>query len=142
MKVEDILVKEILDARGEPTIKVDIQCEKERIGSAQIPSGKSRGKNEAVVFSTAQANEVLERLVKPNIADRNFESVGEVDSFLVSLDGSPRKEFVGGNLMLGISLAFARAMAVASSTRPPRAINGPRAASVAQSGPASALPMC
>ncbi|TSA45088.1 phosphopyruvate hydratase [bacterium] len=108
MKIKDIEVKEILDSRGEPTIEVNVTGEDGKSASAQIPSGKSRGKNEAVVLKPAEAKHVLEKIVKPNIADRNFESIGELDAFLITLDGTDNKEKLGGNLILGISIAFAR----------------------------------
>jgi enolase len=113
MRIKDVLVREISDFRGEPTIEVGVIGENETGASAQIPSGKSRGRNEAAVLPPAAAADILERLVKTNIADRNFETVGELDAFLVSLDGTARKEIIGGNLMLGISLSFARVVAAA-----------------------------
>jgi len=111
MKIKSIEIKEILDSRGEPTIEVNVTGENNESTSAQIPSGKSRGKNEAAVLKPAEAGHVLEKTIKPNIADRNFESIGELDAFLIALDGTDNKERLGGNLILGISIAFARLMA-------------------------------
>ena len=113
MKIKSIEVKEILDSRGEPTIEVGVTGENNNVAFAQIPSGKSRGKNEAVVLKPAEAKHVLEKTIKPNIADRDFESIGELDAFLISLDGTDNKERLGGNLILGISIAFARLVAKA-----------------------------
>ncbi len=111
MKIKDIQIKEIKDSRGEPTIEVSVADENGHITSAQIPSGKSRGKNEAAVLKPAEAKKALDGIIKPEIADRNFESIGELDAFLISLDGTDNKEKLGGNLILGISIAFARLLA-------------------------------
>lgn len=111
MKIKDILVKEIKDSRGEPTIEVNVMGENNGVCSAQIPSGKSRGKNEAAVLKPAEAKRVLESVIKSEMADRNFETIGELDAFLISLDGTDSKEKLGGNLILGISIAFARLVA-------------------------------
>ena len=111
MKIKDISIKEIKDSRGEPTIEVSVSDESGHFTSAQIPSGKSRGKNEVAVLRPAEAKRALDEIIKPEIADRNFESIGELDSFLISLDDTEDKGRLGGNLILGISIAFARLMA-------------------------------
>jgi enolase len=111
MIIKDIQIKEIKDSRGEPTIEVSVTGDDGKSTSAQIPSGKSRGKNEVAVLKPAEAKRVLDEAIKPGIADRNFESIGELDAFLVSLDGTDDKGKLGGNLILGISIAFARLMA-------------------------------
>ncbi|MEK7169498.1 MAG: phosphopyruvate hydratase [Patescibacteria group bacterium] len=111
MRIKDIEVKEITDFRGKPTIEVFLTGEDGDTASAQIPSGKSRGKNEADVLEPAEAKQIAEKKIKPEILRRNFESIGELDAFLVTLDGTPRKEVLGGNLILGISVSFARLVA-------------------------------
>ena len=111
MHLEDIKVKEIFDSRGEPTIEVEVFDEKLNSFSAQIPSGKSRGMKEAVVLPFGEAKKVLDLFLKKEIVHKNFSSFRDMDNFLINLDGTENKEKLGGNLMLGISIAFARAMA-------------------------------
>lgn len=111
MIFEDIKIHEIFDSRGESTIEVEILDEKLNSFSAQIPSGKSRGKKEAVVRSFSGAKKVLDLTLKKELIHKNFRSIKDLDNFLIGLDGTANKENLGGNLMLGISIAFARALA-------------------------------
>ena len=108
MTIKDVFIREIIDYRGDKTIEVTVAGDGDLSASTQIPSGKSRGRNEAAVFSPSEAEEIAQRMIKPNLAGRKFESIGELDSLLISLDGTLRKETLGGNLTLGISLSFAR----------------------------------
>ncbi|MDO8442795.1 MAG: phosphopyruvate hydratase [bacterium] len=111
MILEDIKIHEIFDSRGESTLEVEVLDEKLNSFSAQIPSGKSRGKGEAAVLSFKEAEKVLNELVKKELFNKNFNSIKDLDDFLIGLDGTANKEKLGGNLMLGISVAFARALA-------------------------------
>jgi len=111
MIFEDIKIHEIFDSRGEPTLEVEVFDEKLNSFSAQIPSGKSRGKREATVLSFKEAEKVLNELVKKELIHKKFTSIKDLDNFLIGLDGTANKERIGGNLMLGISIAFARALA-------------------------------
>ncbi|MEK7463335.1 MAG: hypothetical protein AAB621_03180 [Patescibacteria group bacterium] len=111
MRLEDIKIHEIFDSRGESTIEVEVLDEKLNSFSAQIPSGKSRGKREAAVLSFKEAEKVLNDLVKKEVVHKNFNSIKDLDNFLIGLDGTVDKGKLGGNLMLGISVAFARALA-------------------------------
>lgn len=110
MKIKNILVKEIFDSRGEPTIEVGVSNLKGNWFFAQISSGKSRGKNEAAVLGAKKAESAL-RNIKKEIIGRDFKSIGSLDKKLIKLDGTKNKSRLGGNLMLGISIAFARALA-------------------------------
>ncbi|MEK7478832.1 MAG: phosphopyruvate hydratase [Patescibacteria group bacterium] len=111
MRLEDIKIHEIFDSRGESTIEVEVLDEKLNSFSAQIPSGKSRGKREATVLSFKDAEKALNELVRKEIIRKNFNSIKDLDNFLIGLDGTANKSRIGGNLMLGISVAFARALA-------------------------------
>lgn len=111
MILQDIKIHEIFDSRGESTLEVEVLDEKLNSFSAQIPSGKSRGKKEAAVFSFVEAKKVLDSVLKKELIHKNFKSIKDLDNFLIGLDGTPNKEKLGGNLMLGISLSFARALA-------------------------------
>lgn len=117
MKIKDVFVKEILDSRRESTIEVSLQVQggsstsSGRSFSASIPSGKSRGKREVAVLSYSEAAKVLKEIIKPAIINNDFNSIKQFDDFLINLDGTPQKERLGGNLILGLSLAFSRALA-------------------------------
>jgi len=131
MKILDVAVKEILDSRGENTIEVSLKSESGnpstspsavssglnglgQVGKASIPSGKSRGKREAAVLPFSEAAKVLEEIINPpaggSLIGRDFNSIKEFDDFLIKLDGTPQKSKLGGNLILGLSLSFARAL--------------------------------
>lgn len=108
MKLEDVNLKQIPDSRGEATIEVGIKTGGGEF-SASVPSGKSRGSGEAAVLPPADAERALQS-IKEKIIGRNFINIKEFDGFLIALDGTPNKSRLGGNLMLGLSLAFARAL--------------------------------
>ena len=111
MIFEDIKIHEIFDSRGEPTIEVEVLDEKLNSFSAKIPSGKSRGKKEAMVLSFLEAKKVVDLVLKKELVHKNFNSIKDLDNFLIRLDGTDNKRNLGGNLMLGVSLAFARGIA-------------------------------
>lgn len=111
MKIVEVYVKEIFDSRKESTIEVGLKGEGGDWQKASIPSGKSRGKREAAVLSSGEAAKVLEEIIKPVIINKDFNSIKEFDDFLIKLDGTPQKERLGGNLILGLSIVFSRALA-------------------------------
>lgn len=111
MRIEDITIHEIFDSRGESTIEVEVLDEKLNSFFAQIPSGKSRGSREAVVLKFGEAKKVLDILLRKDLVHKNFSSLKDLDNFMIELDGTENKDKLGGNLMLGISIAFARALA-------------------------------
>ncbi|MCL5016042.1 MAG: hypothetical protein M1312_00280 [Patescibacteria group bacterium] len=96
----------INDSRGEKTIEVallsgDIE------GKASIPSGKSRGKMEAKTVPVERALENLDRFMRA-ASGRTFDSMREIDNFLIELDGTEDKRNLGANLTLAVSIAFSR----------------------------------
>ena len=109
MKIDNVVLKPISDSRGEPTIEVGIKTGGGEF-SAQIPSGKSRGSREAAVLPPEKAGETLE-FFKKEIIGKDFKNIKDFDGSLIVLDGTPNKAKLGGNLTLGLSLAFARAIA-------------------------------
>jgi len=111
MTIKDILVKEIFDSRGEPTIEVVLVNEKDKKFSAQIPSGKSRGSREATALPYGRAAGAAREILKKEVVGRVFDSIGALDSLLIELDGTSRKERIGGNLILGCSIALSRGLA-------------------------------
>lgn len=110
MTIHDISVRKIFDSRGEETIEIGVIGGKGTSFFAQIPSGKSRGKNEAVVLSYEQARHSISDL-KSVLVGRNFDSVSSLDGALILYDDSITKFKIGGNVSLGISIAFARHLA-------------------------------
>lgn len=109
MRITNIQTREIFDSRGEPTIEVLLSAEG-RVFSAQIPSGKSRGSGEAVVFKPEEAAQSARGIAK-KLVKKNFKNIRALDSVLLDIDGSSAKAKIGGNVALGISIGFARALA-------------------------------
>lgn len=110
MIIKKITVKKIKDSRGNPTVEIILTDQKNKIFSAQIPSGKSRGSHEAKVFNFEQSVKSA-RFIESKLKEKKFPSIRLLDNFLIRLDGSSRKENLGGNVLLGISIAFARLVA-------------------------------
>ncbi len=111
MKIENVTIREIFDSRADSTIEVCVVNEKGGVSCAQVPSGKSRGKDEVSVFDYSQAKEVLTGTIRKLVSHKDFGSIEELDKFLIEFDGMSRKEKLGGNVILGVSMAFARSLA-------------------------------
>jgi enolase len=120
--IVDVIAREILDSRGNPTIEVDVQLESGAIGRAAIPSGASTGEHEAVELrdgdkSRFMGKGVLKAVenVNEKIADEicDFDALyqAELDQKLIEIDGTPNKGTLGANAVLGVSLAAAKAVA-------------------------------
>lgn len=127
-KIAAIHARQILDSRGNPTVEVDLKLEDHCRGRAAVPSGASTGTREAVELRDGDPSRfggkgVTKAVANVNgpIADRLVsKSVDEqsgLDALLCELDGTPTKSRLGANAILGVSLAFARA--VAASKREP-----------------------
>jgi len=110
MRVNNIVLRKIFDSRGEPTLEVALAANSGIIGTAQVPSGKSRGTGEANVVSFEHAVRSAKAIL-PAMRRTNFSSPKAFDRFLMARDGTADKRRLGGNFMIGCSLAFARAMA-------------------------------
>lgn len=111
MKIDRSDIREIWDSRGGPTIEVSVTNDRGESACAQVPSGKSRGKNEVEVFPFAKAKATFENSVKKIIEKKNFNSIQVLDQTLLTADGTTRKERLGGNVILATSVAFARLLA-------------------------------
>ncbi len=111
MVIKNLSIQQIFDSRGEPTIEVGVLDAKNRWFFAQVPSGKSRGKNEVRVLNFQSAKHALQKRVKKAIVGKNYNSVRTLDISLLRLDSTKNKSRIGGNLTLGISVAFSRAVA-------------------------------
>ncbi|MDB4220722.1 phosphopyruvate hydratase [Amylibacter sp.] len=118
----DILAREILDSRGNPTVEVDVILEDGTLGRAAVPSGASTGAHEAVELRDGDSSRYLGKgvlkaveFVNGEIADAlvgadALEQV-ELDEAMIELDGTPNKSRLGANAILGVSLAIAKAAA-------------------------------
>ncbi|MBX9461608.1 MAG: phosphopyruvate hydratase [Aquamicrobium sp.] len=121
----DIIGREILDSRGNPTVEVDVVLEDGSMGRAAVPSGASTGAHEAVELRDG-GSRYLGKGVKSAVDAVNgeiFEAIGgleaedqiQIDRTMIELDGTPNKGRLGANAILGVSLAVAKAAAEASS---------------------------
>jgi len=120
--IEDIIAREILDSRGNPTIEVDVILEDGTYGRAAIPSGASTGTQEAVELRDNDPKRFLGKGVQKAVKNVNeiiadnlvgldpFDQV-KIDNILIELDGTENKGNLGANAILGVSLAVAKASA-------------------------------
>jgi enolase len=120
--IKDILAREILDSRGNPTVEVEVVLEDGAYGRAAVPSGASTGAHEAVELRDDDKGRyggkgVLKAVANVNeeIADELFDAEAldqvAVDEALIELDGTPNKGRLGANAILGVSMATAKAAA-------------------------------
>ena len=125
--IVDIIGREILDSRGNPTIEVDVVLEDGAIGRAAVPSGASTGEHEAVEMRDGDKARYLARACgrplptsmaksrrRSSATDRRAEA--GLDRMMIALDGTPNKGRLGANAILALSLACARAAAAAQRT--------------------------
>ena len=121
-EIVDILAREILDSRGNPTIEVDVVLEDGASGRAAVPSGASTGAHEAVEKRDGdkgryQGKGVLQAVAAVNgeifdaLSGLDAEDQRRIDSLLIDLDGTKNKSRLGANAILGVSLAVAKAAA-------------------------------
>ncbi|HET6650898.1 MAG TPA: phosphopyruvate hydratase [Candidatus Limnocylindria bacterium] len=120
--IEDVIGREILDSRGNPTVEVDVFLEDGAVGTAMVPSGASTGAHEAVELRDGDPERyggkgVLDAVRNVNDTLRpellGIDAVDQVslDRLLISIDGTPNKSRLGANALLGVSLAVAHAAA-------------------------------
>ena len=121
--IADIVARQILDSRGNPTVEVDVFLETGAMGRAAVPSGASTGAHEAVELRDGDKSRfggkgVLQAVA--NIEGEIFEAIGgmdaseqvKIDNLLIDLDGTPNKSRLGANATLAVSLAIAKASAI------------------------------
>ncbi len=122
--IVDIIGREILDSRGNPTVEVDVVLEDGSLGRAAVPSGASTGAHEAVELRDGDKKRYFGKGVRKAIDGVNgeiFDAIGgmdaeaqvKIDETLIGLDGTPNKSRLGANAILGVSLAVAKAAAAA-----------------------------
>ena len=120
--IVDIIGREILDSRGNPTVEVDVVLEDGSIGRAAVPSGASTGAHEAVELRDGDKKRYLGKGVQKAVeavngeifealSDQAVEEQVQIDQIMIDLDGTPNKSRLGANAILGVSLACAKAAA-------------------------------
>src|SRR6266566_8823229 len=136
--IAEIIGREILDSRGNPTIEVDVRLEGGALGRAAVPSGASTGEHEAWELRDGERNRYGGKGVRKAVANVNDKIAPalkswdardqtKIDSKLIELDGTPNKKALGANALLGVSLAVAHAGAAAENISLFRYLGGPEA---------------
>lgn len=120
--IENVVGREVLDSRGNPTVEVEVTLEDGTVGRAIVPSGASTGENEALELrdgdkkryngkGTTKAVNNVNTIIAPEVIGRDaLDQVG-LDKAMIKLDGTPFKKNLGANAILGVSLATCRAAA-------------------------------
>ncbi len=122
--IESVFAREIIDSRGNPTVEVEVIAEGGFIGRASVPSGASTGAFEAIELRDGNSERYMGKGVETAVENVNSIIASEVegmnvfdqvaiDKLMIELDGTPNKERLGANAILGVSLAVAKAAAEA-----------------------------
>ena len=121
----DIIGRQILDSRGNPTVEVDVILEDGAMGRAAVPSGASTGAHEAVELrdgdksryggkGVLKAVDAVNNEIFDALGGMDAESQAQIDETMIALDGTPNKARLGANAILGVSLAAAKAAAISA----------------------------
>ena len=124
--IVDIIGREILDSRGNPTVEVEVALADGSRGRAGVPSGASTGAHEAVELRDGDSKRYFGKGVRKAVESVNgeiFDALGgmdaeaqvKIDETLIALDGTPNKSRLGANAIIGVSLAIAKAAAAANN---------------------------
>jgi enolase len=120
--IVDVMAREILDSRGNPTVEVDVLLDDGSLGRAAVPSGASTGAHEAVELRDKRAKRYLGKgvatavknvneIIAPEVLGLDAMAQEELDQLMIELDGTVNKGKLGANAILGVSLAAAKAAA-------------------------------
>lgn len=120
--IEEVIGREILDSRGNPTVEVEVFLEDGALGRAAVPSGASTGVHEALELrdgdksrylgkGVEKAVENVNETIAPELVGWDARDQEGIDAFMLELDGTPNKSKLGANAILGVSLAVAKAAA-------------------------------
>jgi enolase len=126
MKITKIHAREVLNSRGNPTVEVEMIINYTAFASAIVPSGASTGEKEAVELldgdprryngkGVLKAVENVNTIITENCLGKTFKNQQQLDQKLIELDGTDNKSFLGANAILAVSMAFAKAGAIARS---------------------------
>ena len=122
--IEKVLGREVLDSRGNPTLEVELTLSDGAFGRAIVPSGASTGEHEALELRDGDKSRYLGKGVQTAVTrvseayeaalkGKSFASLRDVDEALLATDGTQQKSKLGGNTILGISMAYAHAIPTA-----------------------------
>jgi enolase len=122
MEITNVVSRQVLDSRGNPTVEVDVVLESGIVGRAAVPSGASTGENEACELRDGDSSAYLGKGVLKAVENVNTrirtELIGldcrdqeMIDQLMIDLDGTPNKATLGANAILGVSMAVAKAAA-------------------------------
>ncbi|HET7682116.1 MAG TPA: phosphopyruvate hydratase [Marmoricola sp.] len=135
--IDDVIAREILDSRGNPTVEVEVTLDDGGYGRAAVPSGASTGAFEAVELrdggerylgkGTENAVKAVESDIAQAIIGLDAADQRLVDQTMLDLDGTPNKAKLGANAILGVSLATAAAAATSAELPLYRYVGGPNA---------------
>ncbi|MGE0819364.1 MAG: phosphopyruvate hydratase [Candidatus Nanopelagicales bacterium] len=135
--IDAVIAREILDSRGNPTVEVEIGLDDGTVARAAVPSGASTGAFEAVELrdggdryngkGVEKAVLAVEDEIAPEILGFDAAEQRLVDQVMIDLDGTPNKERLGANAILGVSLAVAKAAADSAGLPLFRYVGGPNA---------------
>ncbi len=120
--IVDVMAREILDSRGNPTVEVDVLLDDGSFGRAAVPSGASTGAYEAIELRDTKAKRYMGKgvtkavknvneVIAPEVVGMDATQQEDLDRLMIELDGTPNKGKLGANAILGISLAAAKAAA-------------------------------
>ncbi len=122
--IEEVVAREVLDSRGNPTVEVDCVLEGGAVGTAAVPSGASTGSREALELrdggarylgkGVSKAVDFVHDEIAPELEEMDARDQALIDRTLCELDGTKNKERLGANAILGVSLAVAKAAAAAA----------------------------
>jgi enolase len=123
--IADLRAREILDSRGNPTVEVEAHLDGRAMARAAVPSGASTGSKEAVELRDGEQGRYggkgvrralaeVQRSILPALRGMDARHQAQIDQTLIGLDGTPNKGRIGANVILGVSLACARAAAQAT----------------------------
>jgi len=120
-EIKDIVAREVIDSRGNPTVEVEVITKGKGYGSAIVPSGASTGTHEALELRDKEqrfggkgvliAVENVNSIIRPEIVGYDARMQREIDTIMIELDGTPNKSRLGANAILAVSLAVAKAAA-------------------------------
>jgi enolase len=137
-EITNVKGREILDSRGNPTVEVEVSLAKGIVARAAVPSGASTGAREAVELrdgdkkrfggkGVLKAVENVNTVINETLSGLDARDQVIIDKMLIELDGTPNKSKLGANAILGVSLAVARAAAMAADLPLYRYLGGPDA---------------
>jgi len=120
-KIELIKAREIIDSRATPTLEVDVVTDSGAVGRADVPAGRSRGRHEAFELrdggsryagrGVLTAIKNVNNVIGPKLKGMDIRNQREIDTTMIELDGTENKSKLGGNSIVGVSLAVAKAAA-------------------------------